>query len=210
MKGDLMGAYTNYVQDFPNRCKEILETFTYCAQKIKLEVTLLLTVTTPCIILPYERLQKGAHPSKDHEKFDKAKKTLDDKLKDTCGKSGLWSTPNAWRFKKLDRTELRDDPWQWGLDVGTESIVDKKAKYVLSILRNALAHGSIWTMKDPIETLVFVSLVQWKNNPECKGPFNTIQCSPKELGQFLKNWVKFLNELKIPADQCIDTGSFRD
>ena len=205
-----MGAYTNYVQDFPNRCNEVLEAFSYCAQIIGREATLLLAVATPCLILPYERLQKKFHPSRDQKKFTKAKSTLDAKVLKKCGESCLWSTPNAWRFKKLDRTELSDDPWQWGLDVDTESIVDKKAKFVLSILRNALAHGSIWTINDPIDTLVFVSLVEWKDNLKCEGPFNTIQCSPKELGQFLKNWVNFLSELKIPAEQCVDTGSFRD
>ena len=205
-----MGAFTNYVQDFPNRCNEVLEAFSYRAQEIKREVTLLLAVATPCLILPYERLHKKFHPSRDQEKFAVAKSTLDDKVLKKCGESCLWSTPDAWRFKKLNLTELRGDPWQWGLNVDTESIVDKKAKFVLSILRNALAHGSIWTMGDPIDTLVFVSLVEWEDNPECKGPFNTIQCSPKELGQFLKNWVNFLNELKIPADLCVDTGSFRD
>jgi hypothetical protein len=137
----------------------------------------------------------------------KQKKTLNDELIKKCRESCLWNTFETWQFKTLKFTDLRDYPGQWGLEKDTESIENKEAKFVLSILRNALAHGNSWTMNDPIDTLVFVSLKEW--NKECKGPFYAIQCSPKALTQFLKNWVNFLNQLQIPSEQCVDTGTFR-
>ena len=203
-----MGSYANYFEDLPVRCNEILKEFSYRAEEIEREVTLLLAVATPCIILPYERLHKKFHPSKDQKTFSEAKDALDTEMLKECRESSLWNKLDDWRFKKLDIIELPDGPWQWGLDVNTESITNKKAKFILCILRNALAHGNIYTLGDPIETIVFVSLEDW--NKECNGPFNTIQCSPKVLGQFLKNWVNFLSESKIPADLCVETESFRE
>ena len=202
-----MGAYKNYVQDFPARCKEVLEEFTVDASEIGREVTLLLAIATPCLILPYERLHKDGHPSKDRDKFVKAKTTLDAELENKCGESCLWrnKSDDAWRFKQLD--ELLGDPDRWGLHNETEPITAQKSESILSILRNALAHGNIWTTSDPIETLVFVSRVHY-NKP--KGPFNTLQCSPKLLVQFIKNWVDFLKDLEIPADPSVETGFFRE
>jgi len=163
-------------------------------------VTLLLAVANPCLIFPYERLCKDKHPSHDRQKFIEAKKTLDAELRKECGKSCLWSSfsANDWRYKKLDK--LSDDFGELGLDRETKPITSKKVQDTLTNLRNALAHGNIWTIGNPIETLVFVSLVSL-NQP--KGPFNTLQCSPKIFLHFIKNWIDFLRHLSIPTDAFV-------
>jgi len=202
-----MTAYKNYIQHFPIRCMDVLETFEWDASEIDREVTLSLAIATPCLIVPYERLNSEDHPSKDRERFVEAKKTWDVELRKKCGKSCLWrnSFEDTWRFKQLD--EVSGDPDSWKLNNETEPITAKKTKLVLSILRNALAHGNIWTTGDPIETLVFVSRVCYRKP---QGPFNTLQCSPQLLVQFIKNWVGFLKDLEIPAEPSVETKFFRD
>ena len=191
-----MTAYKNFIQDFPNRCREVLEAFRVPALAMDREVTLLLTAATPCLLLPYGRLHEEEHPSNDRENIVSETSTFDIELQKECGKSCLLSEfkDEDWRYKKLDN--LQGDLDAWGLKEDTESISAIKTETVLNILRNALAHGNVWTTGNPIDTLVFVSLVCLKKK---EGPFNTLQCSPQVFEQSLMNWVVFLNSLKL---QC--------
>ena len=202
-----MTAYKNFVQDFPNRCRDVLTTSRSHAQETDREVTLLLAVATPCLILPYERLHKDAHPSRDQERFIEAKRTLDAELEKECSNSRLWMSfhEDDWRFKKLD--EIKGYPAGWGLEKNTRPIASKKGRTILKVIRNALAHGNIWTNGDPTHTVVFVSLA---NIEKPEGPFNTLQCSPQVLDRFIINWVDFLRYLEIPAYAFVETGFFSE
>lgn len=60
-----MTAYKNFVQDFPTRCKDVLELAESRTNHQVREVTLLLVVASAAIIVPYERLRKDGqfpHP----------------------------------------------------------------------------------------------------------------------------------------------------
>lgn len=203
-----MTAYRNYVQDFPNRSRDLLKAFSASARTQNREVTLLFAVATSCLIVPYERLHDEAHPSQDRERFIEAKEILDKELEKECVDSTLWeaSEVKAWSYKKMK--ELRGDPDAWALDRETKPINSKKTKTVLTILRNALAHGNIWTTGNPTtHTLVFVSLV-CIDKP--KGPYNLLQCSPDAFRQLVMKWVDFLSGLKMPSDVFVQTGFFDD
>jgi hypothetical protein len=63
-----MTAYRNYVQDFPSRSRDLLNEFSLSARALNKEVTLLLAVATPCLIVPYERLRNGL-PAVGERKF---------------------------------------------------------------------------------------------------------------------------------------------
>jgi len=202
-----MSAYKNFVQDFPTRCKSLLDMFDSQAARGNREVTLLLAVATPSLIVPFERLHKEAHPSRDDQRFAEASATLGAELSSQCDASRLWQQfkESDWRYKKLGT--LRGDPDAWGLDSDTKGIGAKQTKTILAILRNALAHGNVWTRGDPIGTLVFVSRV-CLDKPE--GPFHSLQCSPLVLAAFVRGWVGFLKDLNIPGDTFVETPFFAE
>lgn len=189
-----MTAYKNFIQDFPNRCKDVLEAFRVSASATDREVTLLITAATPCLLLPYGRLHEEKHPSQDRDNILNEASTFDIELSKECGKSCLLNgfKDEDWRYKKLNN--LQGDPDAWGLKEDTKPISAKKTETIFNILRNAFAHGNIWTTGNPINTLVFVSLVDCQKT---EGPFNTLQCSPQIFEQFIMNWVGFLNGLKL-------------
>lgn len=64
-----MSEYQNYIQDFPNRCCEILENFGEEAKEKNLAVTLMLSIATAGFSIPYERLKNKRHPSQDSSSF---------------------------------------------------------------------------------------------------------------------------------------------
>ena len=199
-----MSAFKNFVQDFPKRCTDILNLFGHEAEMKDREVTLLLSVATPSLIIPFERLHKANHPSNDLIRFKAASEQLNTELKKKCKDSCLW-TNQTWQYKMLK--ELQGDPDAWGLDADAKSIIDKHTCTVLSILRNALAHGNIWTTGEPINTVVFVSLV---SHEKPMGPFHCLQCSPLIFAKFLRNWIAFLSLLSIPGGTFVETSDFEE
>lgn len=203
-----MSAYKNFVQDFPKRCGSLLSGFEKQAVYNNCEVTLLLAVATTGLIVPYERLSKKAHPSQDVERFAAAREKLNIELEKKCSESGIWRVfcEDDWRYKKLDC--LQGNPDEWGLDRDTKGITQKKSTTILNILRNALAHGNIWTMGNPeISTLVFVSLASSK---QPNGPFKCLQCSPTVFSKFIKNWINFLGEVKVPGNLFVEAHSYEE
>ena len=65
-----MGAYANFVQDFPKRCNILLNDFHTLAKYRDKEVTLMLSLAATGLIFPHERLKTGStHPSSDKDTF---------------------------------------------------------------------------------------------------------------------------------------------
>jgi hypothetical protein len=79
---------------------------------------------------------------------------------------------------------------------------------VLRILRNALAHGSLFTRgagpgrPDDIRAIVFVS-VRWEKNDKGRyaptDTFDVLSCPPEDLRRLIFRWVDFLESLPLPA-----------
>ncbi len=201
-----MSAYHNFVQDFPLRCKSLLGQFGPQARISNREVTLLLAVATSSLIVPFERLSKDAHPSRDIERFAEASDKLALELDSESQNSKLWQSFSGddWRYKQLNG--LIGDPDAWGLAIGTKNIARKKSETILKILRNALAHGNIWTTGDPIDTLIFVS----RASQESQGSFHSLQCSPAVLAKFINAWVDYLNEISIPGDVFMENPFYAE
>lgn len=202
-----MSAYKDFVRDFPSRCLDIMRLFANAAREHDREVTLLLAMATPSVILPFERLHKDAHPSKDQTRFSDAKLMLDCELKRPCKDSRVFAglSSGEWRYKKLH--SLQGDPDAWNLKTDCKPISEKQLGTIIGIIRNALAHGNIWTTGKPINTIVFVSLVSQEQRD---GPFNSLQCSPEIFAEFVKHWVSFLADLKLPGDVFVETKTFEE
>jgi hypothetical protein len=73
------------------------------------------------------------------------------------------------------------------------------------VIRNALAHGNIWTIRDPIEAIIFVRRVL---NDKVVCHFDFLSVSPHEFQHFLEGWFDFLISLRISQEAVF--GVFKD
>jgi hypothetical protein len=69
----------------------------------------------------------------------------------------------------------------------------KKCTSLLKLMRNALAHGNIFTAGDDISQLVFLS----KPHPGAQA-FDVLAVSPEDFRVFLVNWFQFIAQIRMP------------
>lgn len=201
-----MSDYKNFIQDFPIRCGEILEEYRDHARKNGREVTHMFAIAAAAITIPFERLRKTSdgieHPSQDKKKYQKA----DGKFANLCDQyfleSSLWKDAvKSWKIGQVKREELTQGPELW---ITNSASLTKgiKVKEVLEHIRNALAHGSIFTLPnaaDQIENIIFLS--KDKNAGNFSENYKLLMVSAEDFNEFLVKWMHFLqHELKIPFE----------
>lgn len=210
-----MSNYRDFVSDFPNRCSDLLRRFYKPAKHSDREVTLLLTIATSGLVVPFERLRPSAngelnHPLSDPTLHNSASKHLDQLMSQPFLASRLASSTNSWTcFKRsVDKHEMPD---QWeDLHLPQKPMShEKTCGSVLKLLRNALAHGNIFSTGIKIDRLVFLAslgdepehLEREDENrilPHAR-KFNVLVVSPNDFHQFLLNWFDYLAEIRIPG-----------
>lgn len=201
----VMSNYKNFIQDFPVRCGQILEEYRKQAQKSGREVTHMLAIAAAALPIPFERLRKPPegikHPSGEKEKYEKAT----GKFSEICDKkflqSVLWQDEaRSWEFGEVEEKEVKKEPEQWARYsqslYGEVKVVD-----ILEHIRNALAHGSVFTLpnrEDQIENIIFLSRIM--DGCNFTGKYGFLTVCPKDFNKFLVKWIQFLqNELKLPS-----------
>lgn len=203
-----MTAYRNFIQDYPARCRRLLQNYFENAKENDLEVTLLLNIASSGLIVPFARLTDKAHPSDDAARFVEPKARLDQVLKSRFLSFQFRrdADPRSWRFGKLK--ELCGDPDAWNLD-SLKRVTDKeKVDDLVRILRNALAHGNIFTRGRPhIETLVFLSRVEHKK-PELG--YRCITVSPLDFKKFVLKWLAALSSARILGEIFTEADIFAE
>ena len=184
-----MTAINNFTIDFPNRCIEVLDAATGAATLCNRDVTLLLMTAFACFVVPFERLN-GKHPFQDNQRFPKvAGKFQDLSSEKFVGSELCPNLINTWRFAK-NVPVVRDGIDKWYPKLNLKKISNERhVKSTLEVLRNALAHGSIYTNGSPISELIFVQ----RHSLESVG-FDVIAVGPEDFEKFVRSWVKFLNE----------------
>ena len=196
-----MSAYRNFVNDFPDRCLEVLEMAAGKARLGGREVTLLLMAASMSLVVPLERLKtKGngdSHPIGDVELFPNAARSLSDLLTAPFIGSAIWpyESSESWKLAR-ELKSISGDPEQWLPENKLKPISkEKRSKAILDLIRNALAHGSLFTRGKQIEEIIFVSF-HWKSTPEgspCEwSSFDALVVSPADLKDLLRKWVEFL------------------
>lgn len=201
-----MTAYQNYIDDFPRRCRDILEFARKPALFRGLEVTLVLMVASAGLVVPYERLKPDGgeidHPSGDNKKFSTAAGQLRDLLAKSFLSSDLWHGSYAtWHTGKLK--SVRGDPDTWdGLRSRKPLSADKTVGNILRIIRNALAHGNIFTFNSPIEGIIFIKANV--SDHKVVRDYSFVFVGPKDFHQFLDQWFEFLTKLNIPQDEAFE------
>jgi hypothetical protein len=193
-----MSSFSDFVKDFPERCKDVLQLGQETAIENDREVTLLLMTAAAALVVPFERLNPDSiyeHPSNDAGRFPALTKSLSDLLKESFFGSRLWgSTVSSWRFGT--QRNFSGDPEQW--DQPKHMSNDKKVKSVLKTIRNAFAHGNIFTKGTPekIEIIVFVSRIE--DDAGNLVGYNDLRVAPNDFRSLLIKWVEFLNTQGIP------------
>ena len=189
-----MAQYENYLDDLAERCICILQDFWPEAEKQKKEVTLLLMVATSAFVIPRERTLSG-HSDSDAAFFEEdlsgsKKRELDT----TWSKSSLFKDTGAWKYEFTK--EFGEGPSSWpAADMNAEK---KNVSEVLAIIRNALAHGNLYTVGDPIRFLRLYSGKREKKCEKCKQPvgppsgYRYLDIPVCGFKQFLFNWLDLL------------------
>ena len=199
-----MTAYKNFVDDFPLRCQDILRFAGRRASFGGREVTLSLMVASAGLIIPYERLKPGEfdHPSGDTIKFSDAADQLRTLLDQPFLSSAVWNAPvSTWQSGKLESVLGDPDSWD-GLHNRQYFQVEKTVGNVLRVLRNALAHGNIFTFNNPIQGIIFIKAVF--NNNKIVRNYSFIYVSPADFKIFLEKWFTFLDQLHIPQTEAYE------
>jgi hypothetical protein len=197
-----MSNYRNFIEDFPKRCGEILSDYKKQAYKNGREVTYMLAIASASITIPYARLTEKENPSLDKKKCENAVSNFDNLCGKPFLKSCLWAMPSKnWKsgLVKKEYVKLGADTWEKNALCLRNEITVKE---VLSIIRNALAHGSIFTLpteNDKIENIIFLSVIRDKEN-HTTGDYDLIMVSPDDFNEFLANWIEFLKTLNIPSE----------
>ena len=201
-----MSNYKNFIKDFPTRCGEILEEYRSPASKNGREVTLMFAIASVAITIPFERLRKPSdgikHPSGDKKKYKEAAgkfaNLCDRKFLESC----LWKNASgSWKEGQVKKEDVKHEPESWITDSMKLAEV-MKVKEVLEHIRNALAHGSIFTLPDAydqIENIIFLSRIM--NGKNFSGNYKMLIVSAEDFYKFIVKWMSFLkNELKIPSE----------
>lgn len=202
-----MTAYRNFVDDFPRRCREILKFAGKPALFRGREVTLALMVASAGLVVPYERLKPDGgeivHPSGDNKKFSVAADQLRTLLAESFFSSAVWGAPDStWYFGRLKSVTGDPDSWE-GLRERKPVQADKTVGTVLRVIRNALAHGNIFTFKNPIEAIIFIKS-NFNDRSEVKD-YTFVFVKPADFQLFLEKWFDFLDQ---PLLGTIDLGHY--
>jgi len=195
-----MTAYRNFVEDFPRRCRELLDIAGKPARSRGREVTLVLMVASAGLVVPYERLKSdgrwGDHPSGDRKTFADAGGKLEALFSQPFRSSCLWTEANStWHRGKLESLSGDPDAWK-GLQQSRPISKDKTVGAVLKVIRDALAHGNIWTLRDPIEAIIFAKSVT--DADKVAPRFEFVSVAPNDFRKLLGEWFDFLISLHIP------------
>ena len=203
-----MTTYSSFIRDFPLRCRDFLVAYEDDAKQRDREVTLLITVATSAFIIPFERLNPS---SPDHVADDRYPKAVS-KLGRLQNRDFVsWQKGTSWRIiEDLDGQQIRNgqaDGWA-SPDKRCPIPIDKKVSSVLSIIRNALAHGSIFTYPNThpqgsapqIEHIIFLSRLREKTTSELINKYKVVVASPSDFRALILDWISFLESLKLPSE----------
>lgn len=190
-----MSGYTNFIQDFPTRCGELLATYKHRATFQGREVTLMLSIASAGFMIPFERM-RAKHPFGDKDRYIDLSNEFQALYKQKFISSDLCSgSAGRWWYGKLVSHKGMPDDWP---EMQNMQLADNKTKTIdiLFHLRNALAHGNIFTTGKKIQKIIFLS----KKSDSDDAPFYYLAVSPDDFCIFITNWFTFITRLNLPVD----------
>jgi len=187
--------YTEFEKEFPSRCLALLRQHYASAQEADLECTLLLALTASSICAVADRIglaaEKTGYPSSTptaprrvvRDRWHRHQEYFREPV------SKLFGTASPPFWCEGVYTSKRRDPaeWEW------RAVPDGyRVARLVSLLRNAFAHGNIWTLKiqgsDSIAEFVFAQRIgEPKENVEL--PLEAIRLTPSCLRNVMVDWA---------------------
>ncbi len=201
-----MSSYKAFIKCFPDRCGKLLDLYFKDAEQKDLEITLLLSIATAALIVPFGRLTEESHPSGDREKFVNAKNALDAVLAQKFIGSSLWpgNSTGSWKFGLLNNID--SEPDMWPVDEFTGVGEGEICNDIIKTLRNALAHGNIFFRGNPcIDRLIFLSRIHHRK-PELG--YRCVVVTPLDLKTMINKWFMMINDLKLPEGFFENSSTF--
>ena len=100
----------------------------------------------------------------------------------------------SWKYIEISPSRIEiQNPNGWP---SPDRITNQKLSQILKIIRNSLAHGNVYILKEyEISNIRFVTFeFRYDENCRQKEPINVryIDVSPDDFRLFTNNWVKFL------------------
>ena len=194
-----MTAYTDFTSDFPKRCLEVLNTASADAAERGREITLLYMAASASLLVPFERLKpdtkNSAHPFRDNRRDVVTANRLEELLRKNFVGSVLCPSNHSFQLAKNVKS-VSGDLDDWLPNAGLAPIKDEKTDATIKLVRNALAHGNIYTTGDPIQELVFVTEIREKERVLKGSPveFDVLQVSHGDFKKFVCAWIEFLQK----------------
>jgi hypothetical protein len=200
-------VYLNFIQDFPKRCRDILDNYWEDAKRENREVTLLVAVATSAFTIPLERLNPSAPGHIADDRYPEAVRKVG-RLQNR--KFTSWQKGASWKIvealdSKLIQTKQAD---AWASPRMRQPIPDdKKVGSILGKIRNALAHGSIFAYPRPvsrqkpveIEAIFFLARRRDEITKELIDKYDVVIASPDDFRAFILDWILLLDNLKLPT-----------
>lgn len=219
-----MSSYVNIYSDFPTRCQEVWERLERSPKNSErdLSVTAMLMAAAAGFATPFEHLRNGSRsdkePIKDHPAFQRADEGLYKSTKDRVNKvlseplvkSSLFTQSGVfpWKLGKCEELKQVRDVAEYGHGTTVNpSVNGLNAEFLLSVLRNALAHNSICAFGSlrEIERLSFFSEKLNKERTQRVG-WNVATVNVDDFSAFLKEWFKLIKEphLRLVLSDSLD------
>lgn len=198
-----MTAYANFISDFPQRCLDVLNFSAHQAKLRNRDVTLLLMAASTSLVIPFERLKldtdHSAHPIEDNKRFPHAAKRLHELRRSQFVGSCLCPDGAAsWCFSG-EIQSIEGDVETWIPNSLQALSGDMLVTSMLTLLRNALAHGNIYTRGNPmIADLVFLQVKYiGKGCNRRHSGFEMLTVSPADFREFVQRWIVFLRDAHV-------------
>ena len=192
-----MSSYSDFLaQDFGSRCHDLMKRFFPSSQEAEREVTFLLAIAAAGLIIPHERLsQRSDQPPLDRQRFASASEALDRLLAERL----VDVVRRQWKGGLLAKADGAPDDWD---ELRDPANMEEQTSLlqVVTWLRNALAHGNIFTRPpapSSIKEIVFVCGYPATHRKAKDQPLRFVLASPDDLREFLECWFERLASLSI-------------
>jgi hypothetical protein len=206
-----MSYYYDIYNDYPLRCARLWESFNNSAEAINLEVTFMLMCAAGGFVTPFEylKIQPGqSKNNKDHPaffnydevKYSRSLQAMDKALE--C----LTSNSSLFRDVQLDKCfYARCDSIGLIRDIAEThqpknfSIQDQKARTLVKLLRNAIAHNNIYAFarghkRDITELTFFCETASSKGGQKTVIGYELLSMPVEEFRAFLNAWFSLLRQ----------------
>ena len=198
-----MSSYSDFLaQDFGSRCYDLMKRFFPSSQGVELEVTFLLAIAAAGLIIPHERLSQRSRydqPPLDRQRFASASEALDRLLAERL----VDVVCRQWKGGLLAKADGAPDDWN---DLQDPVNMEEQTSLlqVVTWLRNALAHGNIFTRPSApslTKEIVFVCGYPATHRKAKEQPLRFVLASPDDLREFLERWFERLASLSISGHE---------